>query len=269
MGRHLLRDRRIELGMTREELARKVGCVPKTVTRWETGEHTPQVWQRHPLARALQWSLPELAVTLNGDGAEPPHGHTVPAWLDTHASLEQGASAIWAFQPLVVHALLQTRGYARAVEEAPDPIQPSEDEIVHHVELRLARQAVLHREPEPLQLSALLDEAALHRVAGGPDVMAEQLERLADMADLPNVGIRVIPFDAGVFSAAFGSFSLLASLGEHPNMAFVEDRTGVTYLNRGFEIDAHMELFEHLWDVALTPADSVQLIRRIVKEKYL
>ena len=46
------------------------------------------------------------------------------------------------------------------------------------LEVKLTRQHVLSR-PEPLRLWAVLDEAALHRVVGGPAVMAAQLDRLA------------------------------------------------------------------------------------------
>ena len=74
---------------------------------------------------------------------------------------------------------------------------PTEEEVERWVRVRLARQAVLDREPDPLRLSVVLDEAVLRRVAGDREVMAEQIDHLVMMAERPNVDIRVLPLDPG------------------------------------------------------------------------
>lgn len=60
-----------------------------------------------------------------------------------------------------------------------------------------------------LALSAVVDEAVLHRVIGGDAVMSAQLEQIIHAADLPKVTLRVIPFDMGAHPAMDSTFSIL------------------------------------------------------------
>lgn len=271
MGRQRQRliDRREDLGLTREQVAEVLGINPKTYARCEQGKTMLRVGQRPQLARLLHWSPAELRVALTDDGqVAPPSGQTVPQWLTLYASLEQAASRLWTFQPMTVPALLQTRDYAAAVERIA-PVPMTGDVVAERVEMRMARQGVLDREPEPLHLSVVLDESVLHRVTGGPRVMATQLRHLAEVSERPNVELRVLPLDAGVHSAAFGGFIVLASSGaSDPQMVCVEDRTGIRYLEGPHAVDAHVEVFGHMCDYALSPGDSVDVVRTIAKETH-
>lgn len=267
-ARHALRKRREQRGLTQETAASELRVAVSTFRSWERGEKTPRVGYRPRLARLLDISLAEVDAYLDDTRAAVPNGHAVPTWLGHLASLEQAAARIWAFEPVVVHGLLQTSAYAGAVERVGPGAGP-EDEITRRVESRIARQAVLDREPDPLDLSVVLDESVLHRRAGDDDVMGDQLEHLADVALRPNVDLRVLPLTAGVFGAAFGAFQVLTSPGaDAPYMACVEDRAGPHYLDRSQEIEAHATLFQYLSEVALPPADSVELLRSVAKEKY-
>lgn len=269
MGRQRLIGRREELGLTREQVAERLHCDPKTYARYERGETTPRPGLRPRLASALEWTTADLALALNDDGrlTPAPNGHAVPGWLGHLASLEQAAAAICAFEPVVVHGLLQTPGYAAAVERVGPGVRPPEEEIARRVETRIARQGVLTRAPDPLDLMIVLDESVLHRIAGGPDVMRRQIDYLVEMVSLPNVDVRILPLTAGVFSAAFGAFQVLTSPNATaPFMACVEDRSGPHYLDRPHEVEAHASLFDYLSAVALPPAATIDLMRSVSKE---
>ena len=70
------------------------------------------------------------------------------------ASHEQGASELWAYEPVVMPGLLQTPAYAAAVQRDDSVYGPPSDaESDRWVQQRLARQAVLTRDPDPLALS--------------------------------------------------------------------------------------------------------------------
>lgn len=267
MARRGLIERRRELGLTQQQLAEALGADVKTVHRYEHGLSAPRPGQRRRLADALQWTPAQLAISLS-DEPQSVNGHAVPGWLGHLASLEQGAGRLCAFEVAVVHGLLQTASYAVAIESVgPDPIP---DEVVaRKVETRMARQAVLHREPDPLALSVILDESVLYRVAVGRDTMADQLDHLLEVSQWPNVDLQILPFTAaGVFSAAFGAFTVFTSPGSsEPYMACVEDRAGPHYLDRPHEVEAHTRLFRYLTKVALSPADSFDLITR-AKENH-
>ncbi|MGC1285066.1 MAG: helix-turn-helix transcriptional regulator, partial [Streptosporangiaceae bacterium] len=78
---------------------------------------------------------------------------------------ESSAAVIRGFQPLTMPGLLQTDDYARAILEASRA-----SEIEERVDLRMSRQELLEREEIPA-VFYILDEAALHRLVGGPTVM--------------------------------------------------------------------------------------------------
>lgn len=255
MARLALRLRREQLDLSQEQVALEVGISTTAYRDWESGVSAPRVGRRTKLAKAMGWSLAQLAEALDGVS---PNGHAVPGWLGHLASLEQAAAEIRAFEPVVVHGLLQAKAYATAVES----INALNDRhVVEKVRVRLARQAVLARKPDPLRLWVVLDASVLLRVAGSAETMAEQLDHLVKVAQRPNVTLQVMPLSSAVFPAAFGAFSLLTSRdADEPYMACVEDSTGPHYLDRPPDINAHVNVFEHLASTALTPTESVEFI---------
>src|SRR5215216_5098427 len=108
----------------------------------------------------------------------------------TLVGLEAAASSLRIWEPIRIPALFQTREYARASLRAVRPTLNAED-IERRVELRLARQGLLVHDNPP-ELWAVLDEAALQRPVGGHDVMANQLKRLIEAAELPNVTLQLL-----------------------------------------------------------------------------
>jgi transcriptional regulator with XRE-family HTH domain len=262
-----LRRRRLEMGFSQEGLALALGVATSTYRSWEAGVHVPLVGFRAKLARALAVSLAEVSRWFDDDlrpGA--PDGLAVPAWLGHLATLEQGAGQILTYQPIVVPGLLQTEAYATAVERA-EPV--SDEDALLRVKSRLARQAVLCREPDPLHLSVLLDESVLHRPAGDARTMAGQLHHLVTLSTSPTIEIRVIPLDAGLFSAAWGHFQVLTSPGStEPYMACVIDAVGAHYLERPGDVEAHVRVFERLAAVALSAAESRDLFLAVAQERY-
>ncbi|MFI7604200.1 helix-turn-helix domain-containing protein [Micromonospora sp. NPDC049366] len=120
------------------------------------------------------------------------------------AELEAGCAEISEYNPVLVPGLLQTPGYARVRivsarqvgEQAGDPEPTEEPET--EVQARLARQTLLTREPDAPRYTAVLEEAALGRRAGPPEVLHEQLEQLCELALLPNVNLHVLPRDTPI-----------------------------------------------------------------------
>ena len=261
--RSQLASRRRNLGFSQETLAHRIEVSPRTVSMWETGSSAPSARHRRPLADALELTLGELEWLLEANGsAVPLNGHAVAPWLGHYASLEQGASELWTFEPMVVPALLQTEHYAAAVESAYHrPV--TGEEVARRVEVRIARQNVLHRQGDPLELRCVIDEAVLHHLIGSPDIMDEQLDHLMTMAGAPNVHLRVANFDASPYGTAFGPFQLLTSPGSTtPYIACTESLTGMSYADSQSVVEGYSQLFEHLFTVALGAEESRDLIKQ-------
>ena len=265
-----LAARRKAFGFSQESLAQELQVTTSAVSRWEQGTSTPKAVYRQPLANALEMTPVELERLLDVDGLRITgldSGH-VPHWLGHFASLEQSAAELRTFEPLVIPALLQTEAYAREIERAyHKPV--TEEEVLRRVDVRMARQAVLGREPDPLHLYGLIDESILLRGLGDRQVMADQLDRLVELSSLPNVDLRILPLHAASYGAAFGAFQLLTSPGSGaPYIACSEDLVGKHYHDATDAVVAHSELFEHLYNQALEPAASVQRIHERNESMY-
>jgi transcriptional regulator with XRE-family HTH domain len=264
----LLRARRQELGLTVEQVAERLEFSPSKVSRLETG-------QRGATARDLRDFCDLYGVTdteerdrlLNLAREGKQHGWWQSYDLDfsTYVGLEAAAVALKYYQTSIVPGLFQTSDYARSMIEVSLPA-PSPERIGELLEVKLKRQLILKQSP-PLQVWAVLDEAALHRVVGGPSVMAQQLDRLAELAGTPNVTIQVIAYSAGAHAAMDSTFNILDFAGPVASVVYVEGLVGWIYLDRPQDIDRYQQVFMHLREKALSPQESIKLIAEIA-EKY-
>jgi hypothetical protein len=189
----------------------------------------------------------------------------LPDWFDTYLGLEAAASLIRSFELQFVHGLFQTEDYARAVTSLGHRAICPED-IERRVSLRMKRQDLLTG-ADPPRVWSVMDEAALRRPIGGHDVMRGQLNRLIDLADMPQVTLQVVPFRRGGHTAAGGSFTILRfDAPDLPDVVYIEQLTSALYLDRHTDVDDYREVMNRLGAEALTPADSTDFLHEMIKE---
>ncbi|MEV2276072.1 helix-turn-helix transcriptional regulator [Nocardiopsis sp. NPDC049922] len=179
---------------------------------------------------------------------------------------EAEASTIRTFEAQVITGLLQTPDYAAAIFRG-GAAHPA-NVVERHVQARLERQRILEG-VHPAKLYAILDEGALRRVVGGPDVMREQLQHLINSATRHNIDLRVLPFTAGAHAAMLGSFILLDF--EDPldqTLAFTESVTTSQFLEEPHQIERHNDVYGHLQGSALLPGPSVEFIEQVMRDVY-
>ncbi|MEV4329169.1 helix-turn-helix transcriptional regulator [Streptomyces sp. NPDC049597] len=185
----------------------------------------------------------------------------LPAWFQQVAELEARATEISTFQTHMVHGLLQTEGYARAVLGTMDPTRLDDRTAV-----RLARQRILEKD-EPPVLWAILGEAALRQEIGGTGVMRGQLERLLSYEGNPRVNVQVLRYVAGAHAGLTGSFNLYRFASD-PTILYTEGYgTGHPTANPATVSDCSLR-YDHLQAAALSIKDSAQLIRDVLEERY-
>lgn len=190
----------------------------------------------------------------------------LPEWLSLYVGLEQGAAQLRIYDAQVITGLLQTERYTQAIVRR-GTAELTEDQIARRVEFRSTRKAVLTRQPNPLRLWVVLDEAALRRVVGSPHVMRDQLTYLADAADEAKITLQVLPFNHGAHPGMQGPFTILNfAWPTDPGVVYIEHRSGAFYLEEPQEIEAHTVAFEHLCAHALRPDESATMIRNIAEE---
>jgi transcriptional regulator with XRE-family HTH domain len=210
-------------------------------------------------------TLQELARQASARGWWHDFADVMPAWFEPYVGLEEAASSIRCYESQLIPALLQTPDYARAIARLGHPAS-SADEIKRRVSLQLTRQAVLTR-PTVASLWMVLDEAALRRPVGSPDVMRGQLGRLMETGAQVNVSLQVIPLTRGGHAAAGGPFTILR-FGEPdlPDVVYLEQLTSALYLDKRETVDHYLEVMERLCVEALPTDASMEAIGAILRE---
>ena len=179
----------------------------------------------------------------------------------TYVGLEAEAVTISGFQSSVVHGLLQTSDYARAGHEGAMPrLRP--DQIEMQIEAKLTRQRILTQDNPP-RLTAILDEAALHRMVGGRQVMAAQLAKILEMSELPNVVVQVLSYELGAHPAVESNFIILELPNPDPGVVFVEGLIGSVYLERAEDLKRYRKIFNQLHSIALTPKETADFVANL------
>jgi len=266
-----LRQLREERSLSCTEAGKAVGWSESKISRIETGRvgiRQPDLERLLDLYEVTSDARPAL-LTLGRQATHRgwwrSYSDALPAWFENYVGLEDGAKTLLTYQNQLVHGLMQTQEYAAAVIGAAQP-KASADEIERQVAARITRQALLTTTAHPLHVWAVLDEAVLLRRVGGAAVMQAQLDRILEVAALPNVTIQVLPFDAGAHASMGTSFELL----QFPEptdtpIVYIEDQTTSQHLETAIDIDRYTLVFDHLRACALAPDRSAEFIGQVAK----
>lgn len=260
----LLRSRRLQLGLTVEQVAEHLECSTSKVSRMETGHRgvtSRDVRDLCDLYQVTDQAERDRLMELARESRQPAWWQSYDLPYSMYVGLEAEATAIGDFQSSVVPGLLQTPDYARAGHLGAFPVL-SPEEIDRRIEAKLTRQRLLTRPGGPT-ISAVLDEAVLHRLTGGAAVMRAQLGKLLEVTKLPNITIQVIPFTVGAHPGVESNFSILELPPPSPGVVFVEGLVGSIYLEKPDDLDRYHKIFARLKEIALSPQDSFDLIARL------
>jgi transcriptional regulator with XRE-family HTH domain len=271
LAAELLRFRR-DAGLSIDEVVRHLGWTSSKLSRIENrqiGITTADVRKLLDIyeinSQTQRDVLLDMARRAKERGWWHAYGDVIPTEYGTLIGLEVEASKIRTYQPELVHGLLQTEAYARAVIRIARPNDTSE-EIDRRVEVRLARQQVLTGDNPP-RLRVVLNEGAVRRVVGGREAMREQLRHLATERDRSNVVVQVLPYSAGEHPAMTGPFEILdfpqaADLG----VVNVENMTGALSLEKPDDLRQYVTAFDYVSAAALGPKESRDMMISLAQQ---
>ncbi|CAM5604802.1 helix-turn-helix domain-containing protein [Streptomyces griseorubiginosus] len=269
LGRRL-QERRQDAGRSLDDAAKALRVTSLTIRRLEKAEVALKPLYVEKLLETYGAERQEIDefVVLAERANEPGWWHTyrdvLPNWFSAYVSLEAGARTLRTYEPHYVTGLLQTRAYAHGVLRSGFPHEPDED-LGRRVDLRLRRQSLLER-PDAPTLWVVMEEAVLHRVVGGPEVMREQIERLLEVAELEHVSVDVVPFTAGAHVGACAPFTYFRfEEPELPDIVYTEVLSGAMYLDQRADVVAHLEAHSRM-SLLTSDADSRALLNRMRKE---
>jgi hypothetical protein len=268
-----LRRLREERGLTRAEAGEPIRSSESKISRMELGRvgfKERDVADLLTLYGVHDEQEREILLARAREANTPSWWHSysdvTPNWFQRYLGLEATASLIRTYEVQFVPGLLQTEDYARAVIPlAPGVVRP--DEVERRVRLRMARQQLLTR-PHAPKLWVVVDEGALRRPVGGPQVMRDQLEALVGIVTkMPNVRLQVLPLAAGGYAAAGCSFTILRfPQPEVLDVVYLEQLAGALYLDGREDLDRYSDVVNRLFVEAVPPKDTVQVLDRIIAE---
>lgn len=259
------------LGLKLEDVARSLECSPSKISRLENGKGVPRwrdvrdmldvyrVPEGDERERLLEWATSGKARMWWSD-----YSDVLPADTATYVELEWDAARIHAYESHIVHGLLQTRDYARAVLTNAWAGKPAR-EIQRLVEVRMLRQEALTAD-HGLTFTCVLDESTLYRQAGSAETLRGQLEHLIGMASAEHVDVRVLPFSAGLVAANLGAFAWLEfTTGLEHGLVYLERPGTSELISDPVDVAHHAARMRSLLDVALAEDESVRLMKRAVE----
>ncbi|GAA1375873.1 helix-turn-helix domain-containing protein [Streptomyces beijiangensis] len=191
------------------------------------------------------------------------HGSGVPEWFNIYIGLEQDASTFRQYQCELLPGLMQTPQYTRELHTT-GAVMAAQD-IDRAVRVRMERQGLLTKDGAP-DAWFIVSEAALRHVIGDRSLMRDQLERLLESTQLPNVTLQVLSFDSGNYPPT-GAFTMLGFPDqEDPDIVYRDGITDAMYLEGEHHIREYTRAFDSLRAAALSPQRTSQFVKTVIKE---
>ena len=269
LGRRL-QERRQDAGVSLDDASKALRVTSLTIRRLEKAEvalkplYVEKLLETYGADRQEIDEFVAFAERANEPGWWHVYRDALPDWFRAYVSLETGATTLRTYEPHYVTGLLQTPRYAREVLRGGLP-NGSEEDLDRRVDLRLRRQSLLDRSDAPT-LWVVMEEAVLHRMVGGPEVMREQIDRLLEVSELTHVSIDVVPFTAGAHVGACAPFTYFRfEEPELPDVVYSEVLSGAMYLDQRSDVAAHLEAHNRM-SLLTSDADSKALLNRMRKE---
>jgi len=271
-----LREIRESKGKSGDVVAAALKWSPSKISRYERARTGLRPREVERLLDYYQITGPRraLLLTLAEDAAQKgwweEYSDSLSEDYQQFIGLEHEASSIAIWHMDVVPGLLQTEAYARHIIGSYSRVEPVAPGMIGRmVRVRMRRQQVLDR--DGLELSVVLDESVLKRRIGDDSVMYEQLHRLAQESDRPNLTLRILPLDSQ--HTVFGENFVVFRFGDDSD-AMLQDVVSTEQLKSGFTVEGERETYLHriafqmLADASLDPPESRALLLETAEAQW-
>lgn len=252
-----LRAYREAAGLSRPQLAEKLGYTPQRIGQVELGQNGPS----EDFANDC-----DTCFGTNGTF------HRIWEWMQDFGRLqvlppgfpdfierEARSSVMHVFETMVVTGLFQTPEYAYEVLKSGKTAE-AVDQLVA---TRIGRQEILKRS-EPPHVVAVFDEGAIRRPVGGPEVMRGQIQHLIDLAQLHHITLQIVPSGKGAYAGLPGAFTIM-SFRDEADAVHVEGHVGAQLIDHPDAVEGYGVRFDLIRGAAMSADDSLDLLRSILE----
>ncbi|MFB0627857.1 helix-turn-helix domain-containing protein [Streptomyces sp. AB3(2024)] len=256
LGRQL-KAWREEAGMRAADFGVAVGYGEDLVRKVESGKRIPRPEYLDRADEALGAGGKIAAMKADTEQVR------YPKQVRDLAKLESRAVEMHTYSNHNIHGLLQTPEYTRALFKTWRPVY-TPDETERMLAGRMGRQSIFERSPAPT-LSFVQEAVTLRRPIGGTMVLRRQLERLLEVAQLPNVELQVMPTEVEEHAGMAGRIQVL----KFQDGSAVGRSDGAFY-GRPVSDPKQLRILELRYGIiraqALTPRDSLAFIKELLGE---
>lgn len=267
LGHELLRLRKLT-GLTQDEVSDVLRCTQQKIAYIERGggvkylEMTGMLdaYQASDTDRAYAEDLHKEANHRSVRSAFRARFHQHMRLL---VDMEPTCQRLFSHQSKLVDGLLQTENYMRTLFRAWRP-SLSQDQIDSDTSARLARQRILDNTEQRFWF--ILDEAALRRIAGSEEIMREQIMRLVEIIDRPNVELQVVPFDVGYYMGQSHSYMIFGYDTNPPvDIVYLEQHDGGEYVDDTRRTPKYQTLWEQQKAAAMGPEQTRRFLLNLAR----
>jgi transcriptional regulator with XRE-family HTH domain len=248
-GRQLKKER-LAHGWGLRELSQRTGIDAGHLSRVENGRRPPT----EVIALACDDVFPERRGWFMDWYTESREWSEIPASFRSWREYEDRASRLHVWSPGIIHGLLQTEDYARALLVTMP--KATDEVVVARLAARMERQRRTIGRPDPPTSWFIIDELSLYRLVESAQIMAIQLRRLLDVAAMPGVTVQVLP---AIAHPATNGELILAD-----DSAYVENLVGGAVLT-GETASSMMSVFDSLRGECYRVSESMALIERLAE----
>ncbi|MGH3862415.1 helix-turn-helix domain-containing protein [Actinokineospora sp.] len=261
-----LRDLRRASGLSGERLATRCAMSQSKISRIECGKILPSISDVQRILTALGVADDAAKPFLDLARVANVHYRSVRAlaekglWRgqDELAALVDSSSLVRYFVPAVPSGMLQTRDYATAILTPVIRGRPARN-VERAVDARIRRQRAIYDHSREF-VFVMTEQTARWRRANAA-IMAAQCHHMADLTELPNVTIAMIPNTAEINCGPLNSFTVYDE-----RFVLVELFSGSVMLRDPRDVSYHINILNHFLDRALRGTRAANLLRRIANE---
>lgn len=189
--------------------------------------------------------------------------YPIPDGFGDFIALEENATLVRSWQPLIIPGLLQTAGYTRALVEG-NPNVTSSEVVEGVVKIRQERRRKL--QDSGARFNAVVGESALTSPIPDVSVHREQLASILESAQQASTTVQVLPTSEWAATRCSPGFIMLSFDGEWSPTAVSQDTPGNLAIVEGPEqIVPYAHAFEELQSSALTPNDSQTFLQNAME----
>ncbi|MBC6467767.1 helix-turn-helix domain-containing protein [Actinomadura alba] len=266
-----LRTLREAKGMTAEALSQLIYHSRTKVSRLENAHIRPDLAEVMKILDILEvtgekWNeVGQIARDAAERGWWDSYGDTMGSSQRLYADIESGAATIREYNPTTIPGLFQTPEFTWALVELTKAEGTLDYLPERAVDARRNRQSVI-LSPDGPAYEVVLDEVVIHRLGIPASIMSAQVEHLIETVNAhANVHVRLLRVDARVEgtllpTAAFFLYGFADV--EDPPMAVVNTINTDLVHTKPDEVARYTRRYEHLRQAALSPPDSLVLLRK-------